>query len=169
MDLPVQMQSGEEVMQVLKRHPASLWGRLALVALVAIIALIIWLTLGQGEGILGTILTIAFVVVLIGAALAAFMVWYRYNNDLWVITNQRLIDYTRSTPFRQEITTAALTNVQDISIRKRGVFNTALDFGDVICQTASASGKTFAFWGVAKPEGVLDMIDGARSKAKGGA
>ena len=169
MDLAVQLQSGEEELQVLKRHPASLWGRLALIALIAIVALILWLNIGQGEGTLGTLLTIAFVLVIVGCLVAAFFVWYRYNNDLWVITNQRLVDVTRSTPFNQQITTAALTNVQDISIRKKGIFNTALNFGDVICQTASAGGKTFAFLGVANPDQVLDMIDDARAKAKAGA
>jgi membrane protein YdbS with pleckstrin-like domain len=165
MDLPVQLQSGEEVIQVIRRHPASLWGRLALIALVVIVALIVWLNLG-GDGTLGTLVNIAFILVIAGGLLIGFMVWYRYRNDLWVITSQRLIDVTRSTPFNQQITTASLTNVQDISIRRKGIFNTMLNFGDVICQTASAGSKTFALIGVAKPEQVLDAIDDARAKAK---
>lgn len=168
MDLPVQLQSGEEVVQVIRRHPASLWGRLALIALVVIVALIVWLNL-SGDGALGTLVNIAFILVIVGGLLIGFMVWYRYRNDLWVITSQRLIDVTRSTPFNQQITTASLTNVQDISIRRKGIFNTALNFGDVICQTASAGSKTFALIGVAKPEQVLDAIDDARAKAKASA
>lgn len=164
MDLPVQLQSGEEVVQIIRRHPASLWGRLALIILVAILALVIWVWLGTSS----TLLTIVFILVLVGAAMIGFMVWYRYHNDLWVITSQRLIDVTRSTPFNQQITTASLGNVQDISIRRKGIFNTALNFGDVICQTASAGSKTFALIGVAKPEQVLDAIDDARAKAKAG-
>jgi len=167
MDLPVQLQGGEEVIQVIRRHPASLWGRLALIALVIIIALVVWLNL-SGDGTLGTLVNIAFILVIVGGLLIGFMVWYRYRNDLWVITSQRLIDVTRSTPFNQQITTASLTNVQDISIRRKGIFNTMLNFGDVICQTASAGSKTFALIGVAKPEQVLDAIDDARAKAKAG-
>lgn len=165
MDLPVQLQNGEDVIQVIRRHPASLWGRLVLIALVMILALVIWLTV-SANGVLGTLLDITFVLVIVGGLLIGFMVWYRYRNDLWVITSQRLIDVTRSTPFNQQITTASLTNVQDISIRRKGIFNTALNFGDVICQTASAGSKTFALIGVAKPEQVLDAIDDARAKAK---
>ena len=165
MDLPVQLQNGEDVIQVIRRHPASLWGRLVLIALVMILALVIWLTV-SANGVLGTLLDITFVLVIVGGLLIGFMVWYRYRNDLWVITSQRLIDVTRSTPFNQQITTASLTNVQDISIRRKGIFNTMLNFGDVICQTASAGSKTFALIGVAKPEQVLDAIDDARAKAK---
>jgi hypothetical protein len=141
MDLPVQLQDGEQVVQTIKRHPASLWGRLALIALVIIVALIIWLSLGGSVATLGPLLNIAFALVVVGGLLMGFMVWYRYHNDLWVITSQRLIDVTRSTPFNQQITTASLANVQDISIRRKGVFNTMLNFGDVICQTASAAAR----------------------------
>ena len=164
MDLPVQLQSGEEVVQIIRRHPASLWGRLALIAAVVVIALIVWLNRGQGT--LSSLINIAFFLVIFGGLLIGFMVWYRYRNDLWVITSQRLIDVTRSTPFNQQITTASLTNVQDINIRVKGIFNTMLNFGDVICQTASSGSKTFALIGVANPEKVLDAIDEARAKAK---
>ncbi|HRI56967.1 MAG TPA: PH domain-containing protein [Anaerolineae bacterium] len=165
MDLPVQLQSDEEVIQIIRRHPASLWGRLALIVLVLVVALFIWGNFG-GSGAFSSLLDIALVLVVIGGLLMGFMVWYRYHNDLWVITSQRLIDVTRSTPFSQQITTASLRNVQDINIRVKGVFNTMLNFGDVICQTASAAGNTFALIGVANPQQVLDAIDDARAKAK---
>lgn len=168
MDLPVQLQSGEEVVQVIRRHPASLWGRLALIALVVIVALIVWLNL-SGDGALGTLLNIAFILVIVGGLLIGFMVWYRYHNDIWVITNRRLIDVTRTTPFSQQVTTASLGNVQDINVRVKGIFNTMLNFGDVICQTASSGSSTFTLIGVANPEKVLDAIDGARARAKASA
>jgi len=168
MNLPIQLQSGEEVVKLIRRHPASLWGRLALDALVLIVALVVWLLLRGGDGIFGALLDIAFVMVVVGTLLAGFMVWYRYHNDIWVITDRRLIDVTRSTPFSQQVTTASLSNVQDINIRVKGIFNTMLNFGDVICQTASSGSGTFTLIGVANPEKVLDAIDEARSKAKTG-
>jgi hypothetical protein len=164
MNLPIQLQSDEEVIKLIRRHPASLWGRLALIAAVVIIAFIIWLNRGQGT--LSSLINIAFFLVVFGGLLIGFMVWYRYHNDIWVITNRRLIDVTRSTPFSQQVTTASLSNVQDINIRVKGIFNTMLNFGDVICQTASSGSKTFSLIGVANPERVLDAIDEARSKAK---
>lgn len=164
MTLPIQLQDGEEVIKIIRRHPASLWGRLALNALVLILGLVVWLWLGPS-----TLLNIAFALVVVGTLLAGFMVWYRYHNDQWLITNRRLVDVTRSTPFNLQVTTASLGNVQDINIRMKGVFNTMLNFGDVICQTASSGSKTFALMGVANPEKVLDVIDEARSKAKANA
>lgn len=167
MNLPIQLQDGEEVIKIIRRHPASLWGRLALIALAVIVALIIWISFG-GEGAFGTLLNIAMILVIVGGLLIGFMVWYRYRNDYWAITSQRLIDVTRTTPFSQQITTASLSNVQDINIRVKGFFRTMLNFGDVICQTASSGSRTFTLIGVANPEQVLDAIDEARSKAKAG-
>ncbi len=166
MALPIQLQDGEEVIKTIKRHPASLWGRLALDALILIVSLVVWQWLRRDGGNLNTLLDIAFALVVVGTLLAGFMVWYRYHNDQWLITNRRLVDVTRSTPFNLQVTTASLTNVQDINIRMKGVFNTMFNFGDVICQTASSGSKTFALVGVANPEKVLDVIDEARSKAK---
>ena len=166
MNLPVQLQNNEEVISVIKRHPASLWGRLALIAVIFIVVLVLWINFGLGEpGAVNTTFDILFIVAILGCALAAFSVWYRYNNNIWMVTSQRLIDSTRNTPFSQQVTTAALGNVQDISIRKKGVFQASLNYGDVLCQTASASGTIFAFRGVANPEKVLEVFDDARSKA----
>jgi hypothetical protein len=161
MNLPIQLQDGEEVIKIIRRHPASLWGRLALDALILIAGLAVWLWLGPS-----TLLNIVFALVVVGTLLAGFMVWYRYHNDQWLITNRRLVDVTRTTPFNLQVTTASLNNVQDINIRMKGIFNTMLNFGDVICQTASSGSKTFALMGVANPEKVLDVIDEARSKAR---
>lgn len=168
MALPIQLQDGEEVIKVIRRHPASLWGRLALDALILIIGLVLWQWLRSAVGSLSTLFDIAFVLVVVGTLLAGFVVWYRYHNDQWLITNRRLVDVTRSTPFNLQVTTASLSNVQDINIRRKGIFNSMLNFGDVICQTASSGSKTFALIGVANPEKVLDVIDEARSKAKAG-
>lgn len=169
MNLPIQLQDGEEVIKIIRRHPASLWGRLALDALVLIVGLILWQMLRSSGGAMNTLLDIIFALVVVGTLLAGFVVWYRYHNDQWLITNRRLVDVTRSTPFNLQVTTASLTNVQDINIRMKGIFNTMFNFGDVICQTASSGSKTFALIGVANPEKVLDVIDDARNKAKTGA
>ena len=63
MDLPIQLQDGEQVIQVIRRHPASLWGRLALIALVIVVTLIIWLSLGGSANSLSTLLNIVFALV----------------------------------------------------------------------------------------------------------
>jgi len=163
MSYPVQLQENESVVRVIRRHPFSLIGSIIAVGLLWIIGLFLWQWLRSvGGGMqlvadllmsLGTVFAIGYVAIY----------WYRYHNDLWIVTNQRLIDSTKTTPFNQEVKTANLANIQDINIRKHGIFQTIFEYGDVICQTASAAGRTFEFVGVAKPAEILDLIDDQRT------
>lgn len=166
MNLPVQLQEGETVIRIIKRHPLSLIARIVGVALLLLVGIGVWLWLRSFAGGMATVADILMVIGALAALLYAGIYWYRYENDLWIVTSERLIDSTKTTPFNQDIKTATLTNIQDINIRKRGIFQTIFEYGDVICQTASASGHTFEFLGVAKPAEVLDLIDDQRALAQ---
>ena len=169
MESPVQLQSNEEITSVIRRHPVHLWGRLILILLIIILLLVLWFNWGMGSsGAFATLINIVAGVGIVGSLIAAYIYWFRYNNDVWMITNQRLVDSTRTTPFSHSVQTADLLNLQDISIRQRGVAQTMFQYGDVECQTASAGGSTFKFRGVADPKEVMDQIEDARSAARAG-
>ena len=166
MSLPVQLQDDEKVVRIIKRHPLALFGRIVVFVVLLIVAAWLWWwlrSLAGGMQVMADILMAIFVLAGVGYV---GVYWYRYENDLWIVTSQRLIDSTKTTPFDQDIKTATLTNIQDINIRKRGIFQTIFEYGAVICQTASASGHTFEFLGVAKPAEVLDLIDDQRALAQ---
>lgn len=167
MALPVQLQNGEEALQIVKRHPMSLIGRFILIGLVVIVVGAMWVAWGLGgTGNFATVMNWTMgIVLLVGLALAGIY-YYRYQNDLWIITNQRVIDSTKTTPFNHSVKTADLVNLQDISTDKHGVWQTMFDYGDVQCQTASAQGHQFVFRGVRNPAQVLDEIDQARDAAR---
>lgn len=165
MNLPVQLQEDEKVVRIIKRHPFSLIGRIISVAVLLILGIFAWLWLRGFEGGLQTVADILMAVGVVAAILYVGVYWYRYENDLWIVTSERLIDSTKTTPFNQEVKTATLVNIQDINIRKHGIFQTVFEYGDVICQTASASGRTFEFLGVARPAEILDLIDDQRALA----
>ena len=167
MDLPVNLQSGETVIRLVRRHPVYVI--LKTIATVVIALLIFWLA-GTIRDFLGfqitsTILNIIRAVVVIAAIFYFLFIFYRYRNDIWLITNQRLIDSSKRTPFNHEVSSASLTNIQDINIVQSGFLDTVFKFGNLICQTA-ASGGAFELKGVPNPKDLLEVIDDARSKAK---
>jgi hypothetical protein len=94
-----------------------------------------------------------------------FLLWYRYNNDMWVITNQRLIDSFRKHPFSLAITSADLVNVQDISVERNGILRTTLDYGDIVCQTAGVQ-QGFRLVGIPHPRAVQMLIDKERDRER---
>jgi len=80
--------------------------------------------------------------------------WFVYHNDIWVITNQRLIDSYKRTPFNHTLSTADLVNLQDMTVHRRGILQTTLNYGDVVCETAGANGREFVLTGVPHPQEV---------------
>lgn len=168
MSYPVQLQEDETVVRVIRRHPFSLIGRIIATVIIWIIGIFLWQGLRTIQGGMQTVADILIAVGTLFAIVYIGVYWYRYHNDLWIVTNQRLIDSTKTSPFNQDVKTANLANIQDINIRKHGIFQTVFEYGDVICQTASAAGRTFEFVGVAKPAEILDLIDDQRTLAMRG-
>lgn len=162
---PVTLQKDEQVVRLIRRHPARLILDLGLT--VIIMALVLW-ALGWLQGavpFLSLVWTVLMVVVGIGGLLFMGIEFYRHRNDVWLLTNQRIIDSTRTSPFNQSVSSADLVNVQDMNFHKRGVLATMFNFGDVTCQTASQT-QLFVFRGVARPEELLDLVDSHRDQAR---
>lgn len=165
MALPVKLQADEELVTIQKRHPVYVILKGIGAVIVAGLAIwgLSWLSsLGASDGALWTWLYVA--IVLIAAGYIGLLI-YRFVNDLWIVTNQRLIDSLRTTPFNQQISSTDLINVQDINIRRSGIMATMFNFGDVLCQTASTQGL-FTFTGVGKPTELMEMLDRLRDEAR---
>lgn len=167
MDLPVNLQAGETVIRLVRRHPVYVI--LKTIATVLIALLVFWLAGSLrdflGWNITSTILNIIRAVIVIAAIFYFLFIFYRYRNDIWLITNQRLIDSSKRTPFNHEVSSASLNNIQDINIVQKGFLATVFKFGNLICQTAS-SGSGFELKGVPNPKELLEVVDDARAKAK---
>ncbi len=165
MDLPVKLQDDEELVALRKRHPVYviLKGVLAVV----IAGLLIWgfSWVSSRVSNLGPIWPWLYAFVIVATAVYIGILLYRFYNDLWIVTNQRLIDSLRKTPVSHELSSTDLINVQDINVKKSGVMATAFNFGDVSCQTASTDGE-FIFIGVGDPAGLMEMLDRLRDEAR---
>jgi uncharacterized membrane protein YdbT with pleckstrin-like domain len=159
------LQENEQVLTVSRRHWIYLWPRTALIAVLALVPVIAAAVfMEKSADLTGGAAKAFWIICLVYVlywAIRAFLNWYRYHNDIWVITNQRLIDSTKTNPFSLKISTADLINVQDMTVERRGVFRTMLNFGDVICQTA-ADVQEFRLTGVPDPQALQLLIDKER-------
>ena len=98
-------------------------------------------------------------------AVRAYFTWFRYRNDIWVVTTQRLIDSTRTNWFNHRMASTDLVDVEDITIERHGFLATAFNFGDVRCQTAGEVAN-FILSEIPAPSVVLSTIDLARDAAR---
>jgi hypothetical protein len=87
-------------------------------------------------------------------------------HDEWIVTDQRLIDSYKRNWFSQQVASADLVNVQDLSVSKSGPLQSIFNFGDVVCQTAGTSSR-FVLSDVPRPADLMRVIDGTRDAARG--
>lgn len=163
------LQENEGVLLICRRHWIYLWPRSVLMAAFALVPVVAAGVLlgkaGQFDGIAAKIYGVASLIWLVYWAARILLNWYRYHNDIWVITNQRLIDSTKTSPFKLTMSTADLVNIQDMTVERDGVLRTMLDYGDIICQTA-ADVQEFRLTGIPRPRDVQLLVDKERDRER---
>lgn len=154
-------EEGEEIILFLRPH---------VITLVPTLVVIIFLfLLPVPIGVIGTILnidlsflsagqsfliTIFWYLVVFSYAFYRFIFWY-FN--VYILTNERIIDFDFHGLLHKEISFARLGQIQDVSPKMRGFFSTFFHFGNVFAQTAAESPE-FEFHNVADPDFVAHRI-----------
>jgi hypothetical protein len=167
--VPFPLQDSEQVMALVRRHWIHLWPKSLLYVLYALVPLIIISLLlawaDQYEGIAARIFWIVAAVWLFYWVVRILLNWYRYHNDIWVITNQRIVDSIKASPFSHRLSTADLVNVQDMTVERKGILQTMLNYGNIVCETASDGGE-FVLAGIPRPQDVQLMVDRERDRER---
>ena len=88
-----------------------------------------------------------------------------YSMDIWIVTNQRIIDSYQQGFFNRSVSEVGLENIQDISIKIVGAIPTAFNYGDIEVQSAAAVDR-FNFDHIPDPQGVKDVISKAIGEFK---
>lgn len=169
MKLPFALQDAETVLLLCRRHWMYLYPKLLLLALIAVFPIVVvtWIAAaGPGlDSVAGRLVLVADAAWALFWLVRVYFTWYRYNNDMWVVTNQRLVDSLRRHWFHHQMASADLVDVEDMSVRREGLLPTLFNFGDVRCQTAGEQ-PNFVLAGIPCPADVLGTIDSARDAAR---
>ncbi len=123
-----------------------------------LIALFVWvnnptLITPVGGQILVIFLAI-FVLVVLAAQLYGFVDYYL---DVYIVTDQRIVDISQEGYFKRQISELHLHQVQDVNARVEGIWQTLLHFGDVHIQTAGER-ENFVFKSIPHPYLVAKQI-----------
>jgi len=99
--------------------------------------------------------------------IVAFIIWTDYYLDIWIITDQRLIDIEQVGFFSRVVSELDLKRIQDITSEVKGMPQTMFGFGDVHIQTASEHTK-FDLTSIPHPvitrRAIVDLYEAAREK-----
>ena len=89
--------------------------------------------------------------------LYAFLIWIDYFFDVWIITNERVINIEQKGLFVRAVSELKFSRIQDVTSEVSGMIPTILNFGDVKVQTASEE-DYFLFRRIPDPYHVKDVI-----------
>ncbi len=101
--------------------------------------------------------------ILFGSAyvLYALMFFYiqfiDYYLDLWIVTNDRIIDTEQKGLFARTVTELELFQIQDVTTHISGFFPTIFKYGDLVIATASNT-STIIFHDIPNPEFIRQEI-----------
>lgn len=167
--LPFAIQDDETVLLVARRHWLYFSLRMAWVVAAGILPplaafFLVRATYGF-DGLAGKLTVLVMALWVLAWAVRAYFTWYRYQNDIWTVTDQRLVDSIKRHWFHHLMSSADLVDVEDIRIVRSGLLQTMFNFGDVRCQTAGEV-PNFVLDGIPDPAGVMAVVDASRDAAR---
>ena len=165
---PVDLQPGEQVLRLSRRHWMFLYPRLLLLLVIALVppAGLLWILADRNVEDTARMIGYAVAVLwLVAWLVRTYFFWFRYQHDVWLITDQRLVDSLRRHWFHRQVASTDLVDIEDVSVHRSGPLQTAFNYGDVRCQTAGVQAN-FVLAHIPDPSSVLTQIDAARDAAR---
>lgn len=89
--------------------------------------------------------------------LYAFLIWIDYYFDVWIVTNERVVNIEQKGLFVRKVSELKFARIQDVTSEVSGLIPTLLNFGDVKVQTA-AEEDLFLFRQVPDPYEIRDLL-----------
>ena len=86
-----------------------------------------------------------------------FIIWIDYYFDVWIVTNERIVNIEQKGLFSRGVSELELENIQDITVEVKGIIPTFLNYGNLYVQTA-AEKERFIFRNVPNPYAIKDLV-----------
>jgi membrane protein YdbS with pleckstrin-like domain len=77
--------------------------------------------------------------------------------DMWIVTNDRIVDIEQHSLFHRNITEVDLFRIQDVTTQVRGVLPTIFRYGNVHIKTASTN-TNIIFYNVKEPNHIRERL-----------
>ena len=152
----------EQIVVHTRRHWIVMFGSIVAVALgvgayLGLLALLIFLTPVDFSGTAGVVLVVVSGTAFLMAWLLLYVKFVDYYLDVWILTDQRIVQIKQRSLFNREISEFDLSTVQDVSSQIRGVVGTFLNYGKIFVQTAAAR-DMFEFRFIPNPNKIEQQI-----------
>lgn len=129
----------EKILMVVHKHWIAFFSKILIVAILLMAPITLAeLFLNSGAISNDVIIYVRFFAItyLMVVMLVAFLFWMDHYLDLWIITNERVIDVEQHGLFRRETSEFSIDKVQDITVEVPHMMATFLKYGNLRIQTA---------------------------------
>lgn len=157
-------QEGEKIILLLRRHPIIIFFKILLWATAAILPLIFYYLLGEilakmfSPELFTPLLVLFAGIFYLYIWLFMFFSFVDYYLDVWIVTNERIINIEMKGLFSRTASEQKLYRVQDVTSEIKGFFATVFNFGTVYIQTAGEQ-QRFIFKQIPQPDLVTRKIN----------
>ncbi|MDD5043849.1 MAG: PH domain-containing protein [Patescibacteria group bacterium] len=165
-------QAGEKLIFFLRRHWLTFVKLLVFhIFLIVIPPLLYFIFKADATNLLrgeiwGPLLKLGISIYYLSVWLFLFAAFIDYYLDIWIVTNERIINIEQKGLFARTVSEVKLYNIQDVTSEVKGILSTMFDFGNVYVQTA-AEKERFIFRNIAAPARIAQSIIELSEKAKG--
>ena len=159
----IKQKSYEKVVYVLRRHPITFVPELLRFAFLIFLPIALRL---MGRNLFPDIFADAVFLPIIDLATSGYAVailvffftqFIDFYLDLWVVTNDRVIDVEQFGLFSRSISELDLFRIQDVTTNVTGVFATLFNYGVVTVKTASDN-KSLVFKNIHRPNTIREDL-----------
>lgn len=159
----------ETVLLLLRRHWFILFTRLFFVIISAIVLVVAYflfsdLSSNFQESALRSLLIFSESLATLFLWNFFFILWVDYYLDVWIVTNERIINIEQKGFFNRNISELKLTKIQDVTSEINGFIPTVLNYGNICVQTAGEI-ERFTFQQIPNPNHVKNVIVQLQEKA----
>lgn len=159
----IRQKSYERIEYLLRRHPITFISTAFLFVVLFSVPIVLYLMIQNLFPTLFDDMAAYALVVLLGSVyyLSTYLFFYAgfldFYLDMWIVTNDRIIDIEQFGLFARTTTELDLYRIQDVTVHMNGLFPTFLNYGDILVKTAS-SNMDIIFKSVKHPNDVRERL-----------
>lgn len=159
----INQKSYEQVVYRIRRHPVTFLPILFLFLVLLMVPVILYMIISTIFPALLDGVRSYTLLILLGSAymLTMFLLFYvrfiDFYLDVWIVTNDRIIDIEQNNLFSRSITELELFRIQDVTVDMHGVFATIFNYGNLSVKTASSNAHII-FYNIPRPNTIRERL-----------
>lgn len=162
----IQQKGYEKIEYMLRRHPITFIPQLFLFLVLMIIPFIVYFLINNLyptlldpmiSNILFPIAVLSASIYYMGVYLFFYFQFIEFYLDMWIVTNDRIVDVEQNGLFSHTISELDLYRVQDVTVETNGFFPSVFKYGSVKIKTASQN-TGIIFHNVSNPNEIREAL-----------